>query len=84
MYEAEQMMEVNEGYDVDNDHHSDKKPTRKEALAAAFTLRSYVADINEPFARKLEGILASFGRQTRLEGAQSLEPTYITGYFTRK
>ena len=30
-----------------------------EALAAAFTLRSYVADINEPFACKLEGILAT-------------------------
>jgi hypothetical protein len=83
MHEAEQMMEVNGGYDVDDDV-VDEKPTRKEALAAAFTLRSYVADINEPFARKLEGILASFGRQTRLEEAQSLETTYITDYFSRK
>jgi hypothetical protein len=40
--------------------------------------KSYVADINEPFARKLEGILASFGRQTRLEEAQLFEPTHIT------
>jgi len=83
MHEAEQMMEVNGGCDVD-DEVVDKKPTRKEALTAAFTLKSYVADINEPFARKLEGILASFGRQTRLEEAQSLETTYITDYFTRK
>ena len=41
--------------------------TRKEALAAVFILRSYVADINEPFARRLENIIASFGRQTRLD-----------------
>ena len=47
-------------YDIDDDA-VDQKPTRKEALTAAFALRSYVADINEPFARKLEGILASFG-----------------------
>lgn len=83
MREAEQMIEVNGGYDSDSDA-VDQKPTRKEALTAAFALRSYVADINEPFARKLEGILASFGRQTRLEETQSLEPTHITDYFTRK
>ena len=79
--DAEQMMEVNGGDDVD-DVVVDKKPTRKKALTAAFTLRSYIADINEPFACKLEGILANFGRQTRLEENQSLEPTYITDYFT--
>ena len=80
MCKAKQMMEVNGGYDTDD--AVDTKPTHKEALTAAFTLRSYVADINEPFAHKLEGILASFGRQTRLEVAQSLEPTHITDYFT--
>ena len=67
-----------------DDEVLDKKPTRKEALTATFTLKSYVADINEPFARKLEGILASFGQQTRLEEAQSLETTYIMDYFTCK
>jgi hypothetical protein len=82
MLEAEQMMEVNGGCDVDDDF-VDEKPTRKEALTAAFTLRNYVADINEPFARKLESILASFGHQTRLEEAQAMEPSYITDYFTR-
>lgn len=82
MREAEQMMEVNGGYDDEDD--VDQKPTRNEALAAAFTLRSYVADINEPYARRLESIIATFGRQTRLEEAQALEPTFITDYFTRK
>ena len=59
MRDAEQMMEVNRGYDIDNDD-VDQKPTCK-ALAAAFILQSYVADINEPFARRLENIIASFG-----------------------
>ncbi|KAF8229162.1 hypothetical protein L208DRAFT_1482933, partial [Tricholoma matsutake] len=57
---AEQMIEVNGGYDSDNDA-VDQKPMCKEALTAAFALRSYVTDINEPFACKLEGILASSG-----------------------
>ena len=60
MHEAEQMIEVNGGYDIDDDA-VDQKPMHKEALMAAFALRSYIADINEPFTRKLEGILASFG-----------------------
>jgi hypothetical protein len=81
MLEAEQMMEVNGGCDVDDDV-VDEKPTHKEALKAAFTLRNYVADINEPFAHKLESILASFGHRTRLEEAQGMEPSYITDYFT--
>ena len=57
-----------------------KKPTstRKGAIIAVFTLRSYIADINEPFRHftcKLEGILASLRWQTWLEETQSLEPT---------
>ena len=59
MCEAEQMIEVNGGYDIDDDA-VDQKPTHKEALTATFVLRSYVTNINEPFAHKLEGILASF------------------------
>ena len=43
------------------------KTAEKTALTAAFTLQKYNADINEPFARNLKGILTSFGHQTRLE-----------------
>ncbi|KAF8235272.1 hypothetical protein L208DRAFT_1257984, partial [Tricholoma matsutake] len=60
MHKAEQMIEVSGGYDGDNDA-VDQKPMHKEALTAAFALRSYITDINEPFTHKLEGILASFG-----------------------
>jgi hypothetical protein len=41
----------------------------KEALTAASTLQSYVADINKPFACRLQSILAGFGQQTQLEEA---------------
>ena len=58
------------------------KPTRKEALTAAFTLQKYITDINEPFAHKLEGALASFGYQTRMEGNRMMEAIHITDYFT--
>ena len=81
MAEVEQMIEVNGGDDI-NMETVQVKPTRKEALTAAFTLQKYIADINEPFARKLDGALASFGYQTRMEGNRMMEATHITDYFT--
>jgi len=77
------MMEVNRGNDVD-ENTVKAKPTCKEALTATFTLQKYIADINEPFACKLEGILASSGHQTWLEDIHMIETTYITDYFTHK
>ena len=82
-HKAAQMLEIMGGDDVDEDFNDDK-PACKDALAAAITLQKYVADINEPFARKLETILASFGCQTRLEESHALKPTYITDFFTFK
>ncbi|KAF8470337.1 hypothetical protein DFH94DRAFT_637831, partial [Russula ochroleuca] len=79
MLEAEQMVDVNGG-NVDGDA-VEVKPTQKEALTAAFTLQRYIADINSLFAHKLEGILASFGQQTRLEDVCRMETTHITNYF---
>jgi hypothetical protein len=60
---------VNGGNNVDDweDTHDVVEPTCKEALTATFTLRRYIADINEPFAHNLKDILANFGHQTRLE-----------------
>ena len=83
MVEAEQMMEVNGGDNIEEEMVQ-VKPTRKEALTAAFTLQKYIADINELFARKLEGILVNFGHQTRMEGNRMMEASRITDYFTHK
>lgn len=68
---AEQQREKNAG-DGDPDEIAEIKPSRKEALAATSTLSKYVADLDEPFARKLEVNLAKFGRQTRLNASNSL------------
>lgn len=75
--------EKNDGHGVEDgsDEVTEVKPSRREALAAASTLSKYVADLDEPFARKLEVILASFGRQTRLAAVNSLRPTTLTEFF---
>ena len=80
-HKALQNLEVNGGDDDDDDVEVIEKPNRREALAASLTLQRYTADIGEPFARQLEVILSSFGRQTRLEETQSLRPSRITDYF---
>ncbi|KAG6900129.1 hypothetical protein C0993_002474 [Termitomyces sp. T159_Od127] len=56
------------------------KPAHREALKAASTLQAYVADMNEPFAREMEVILAKFGCQTCLDEFKSYQPTAITDY----
>ncbi|KAG6843736.1 hypothetical protein H0H87_001078 [Tephrocybe sp. NHM501043] len=75
-----------EGRDVngsDDDIDGNVKPSRREALLAASMLREYVSDINDPFARKLEGILADFGCKTRLDDFKNFKPTGILDYFTQ-
>lgn len=60
------------------------RPTRKQALDAASVLRDYIQEVNEPFARKLEQVLASFGCQTRLEATQNMMDGCLDNFFTRK
>lgn len=78
------MMEIRGGDDNSGDEDIAEKPSHKDALTAASTLGKYIADLNDPFVRKLEALLASFGRQTWLEATYNMEPTYITDYFARK
>ena len=59
-------------------------PTRTEALQAALSLRKYVATFNDPFTRKLEVMLGSFGQQTRAVEMQSMNDTKLTRYFPHK
>ncbi|KAF9489837.1 hypothetical protein BDN71DRAFT_1401004, partial [Pleurotus eryngii] len=83
MQAAVVMMEINDGNDSDNEEVVEK-PSCKEALTAALTLRNYIADINDLFACKLEALLGSFGHQTQLEATRDMTPSYITGYFACK
>ena len=81
--EAEQHGEKNAGDGVDDDLDESPvvKPSRREALAAVSTLSKYIADLDEPFARKLEVVLAGFGYQTRLDAFNSLQSTILTDFF---
>ncbi|KAJ7932866.1 hypothetical protein B0H13DRAFT_1856847 [Mycena leptocephala] len=77
---GEQDREKNGG---DDDEEVEPKPSRKEVLQAASTLRKYIADLDDPFARKMEAMLSTFGRETRREEARAMVDTEITDYFTR-
>ncbi|KAG6863579.1 hypothetical protein C0993_010995, partial [Termitomyces sp. T159_Od127] len=70
--------------DISNDEVIDKKPSCQEALNAASTVLKYVFDLNQPFAHEVECILANFGCHTCLEESQSLRPTTLNEYFSRK
>ncbi|THU93740.1 DDE-domain-containing protein [Dendrothele bispora CBS 962.96] len=59
------------------------RPSRQEALGAVSTLTRYVNPMDDEFARKLESLLASFGRQTRLEDISSMHTTQITDYYSK-
>ncbi|KAF5373488.1 hypothetical protein D9615_009424 [Tricholomella constricta] len=81
---AEDNREMNGGdvFDGDvDDLISETRPTRQEALTAASVLLSFVADVPDDYARKIEAVVAGFGRQTRLDIIRSAQPTNITHFF---
>jgi hypothetical protein len=82
-HRAEEQREINGSDDSDSNSKSvEKKPSCHKALSAALTIQKYVADLDEPFAHKLKGLLASFGHQIRLDKLKSLKPTTITDHST--
>lgn len=78
------MMDINGGdADADDDSPLDPRPTRRDAMHAVITIQKFVESMEDPFARQIETVLASFGRKTRLEETNALKNTEITDYFTR-
>jgi RecB family endonuclease NucS len=76
---AEEDMELVGGADdCDDDAEILPRPSRKAALEAAATLERYINLIQEPYARKLEGLLFTFGHQTQ---TRNMVPTLMTDYF---
>ncbi|KAJ7125464.1 hypothetical protein C8R43DRAFT_1146609 [Mycena crocata] len=69
--------------DVDDDAEPTTRPTRREALNAATTLQSFVATLGDTYARKLDALLGTFGRQTQLDATNAMVDTSITDFFTR-
>ncbi|KAJ7934359.1 hypothetical protein B0H13DRAFT_2305777 [Mycena leptocephala] len=58
--------------DVGDDADPTTRPTRREALSAAATLQSFVTTLGDTYARKLDALLATFGRQTQLEATNAI------------
>ncbi len=81
--ENEQQMDANGG-DDGKDGPVYTPPTRREALTAASTLQKFIMLNDDEFSRRLETLLAGFGRNTRLEETRSLKDTELTHYFTPK
>ena len=70
--------------DMDSDLLVELGPARNEALQAVLILKRYVQDLDDPFARKLEMMLGSFGQRTRIAGMRSMKDSKLTSYFTHK
>ncbi|KAH0828974.1 hypothetical protein J3R83DRAFT_2406, partial [Lanmaoa asiatica] len=53
-------------------------PTRKEALQAMMVLRRYANEMDDPLARKVEAVLVSFRRMTRVCEMKSMKDRNLT------
>ena len=58
--------------------------SRKEALEAANTLRSFVSDCTNEWARPLEIVLMAMACETQYKALQNMKGTVITSYFAPK
>ncbi|KAF8555678.1 hypothetical protein OG21DRAFT_1507444 [Imleria badia] len=68
----------------DSDEVVEPMITRDEALQAALSLRKFTKYLNDPFARKLEVMLGSFGQQMRATAIRNTKDTKLTSYFGLK
>ncbi|KAI5982224.1 hypothetical protein EDD15DRAFT_2181399 [Pisolithus albus] len=68
--------------DDNNEGPVEPSPTCNEALQAVLVLQKYTKSLNDPFARKLELMLGTFGQRTRTKGMQNMKDSKITSYFT--
>jgi hypothetical protein len=76
--------EVSTDGNNDCDKPIEPPPTRKEALQAMMVLRRYANEMDDPLAHKVEAVLGSFGRMTRVHEVKSMKDKKLTSYFTRK
>jgi hypothetical protein len=82
--DARETMEINGGdSNVDEDFPAEPQPSRQDVLKATSTLSKYIEKMDDPTARKLEGLLCSLNMQLRLEETRNLKDTHLTSYFNR-
>ena len=84
---ARRAQENSEGNGGDDDADDDVEPediiSRQEVLRAVSIIDGYVAGVDDPVARKMEGLLHSFRKQLHLEAERNMVATSITDYFER-
>jgi hypothetical protein len=47
------------------------------------TIGSYIEDLNDPIAHKIEAIFISFNMQVHLDKVNAVKPTFLTDYYKR-
>jgi hypothetical protein len=73
---------INDGdNDIDDNASVEPCPMHREVLQAASVIDKYIDTLDDPVAHKLEGVLASFRCQMRLEMSHSMKSTHLTDYF---
>ncbi|KAF8194792.1 hypothetical protein K438DRAFT_1761087 [Mycena galopus ATCC 62051] len=70
--------------DQDDDAELVNRPTRREALNVAATVQNFISTIGDDYARKLDSLLATFGRQTQLEATNAMVESSITDFFAKR
>lgn len=79
---AREAMDTNGGDDVDEEPISET-PSPSDVQKAASTIAAYLLASEEPYARKLEGLLGQMRRDLRLNETRALKPTKVTDFFRR-
>ena len=81
---AQEQALINGGDDDADDSSPDEpSPTCREVLAAVSVLKNYIDLESDPLARKIDALLDSFKYNLHIEQSKSMQPTHITGYFSR-
>lgn len=82
---AHENINNNGGDDIEDGIQSptDPRPTHRDALKAVSTIRRYIEDLNNPIARKMEALLASFNMKIRVDKSRGMKSTVLTDFFQR-
>jgi len=81
--EAHENIEIMGSDDIDDNIPLDPHPTYCDVLKAVSTIHRYIDDLNDPIARKMEALLASFNMKLHLDESRSMKGIVLTDYFKR-
>ena len=81
--EARENIDINGGDDIADGIPTVPHPTRCDVLKAVSTIHRYIEDSNDPTARKMEALLASFNMKIRLDGTRCMKNTVLTDFCSK-